>query len=303
MINQKSFLKNLTFCLFAFFAFTASAQQEKREQIVVDGIKREFVVYTPSATIAANKIPVLITLHGRLGNGQQMVGFADFRSIAYREKFIIISPDGINKSWNDGRETPAHKKGIDDVKFINQLIDYALNTYNGDPARVYVTGMSNGGFMSSRLACELSNRIAAIAIVGASMDKDMDYHPVKGIPIMYIQGTKDPLVPYNGGTMKGAGGEIYSHVDVLKLWADAAHCNDKPTITSLPDVAHDGTSVIKEEYSNPGNGIKVVGYTITNGGHTWPGGTQYLPKFMIGPLSHNLNACDVIWEFFKGYVK
>jgi len=295
-------MKYLSLFVLTFFTLTASAQpQQKKEQIIIDGISRQFVTYIPSITDISYKMPVIVSLHGRLGTGEGMMGFADFRPIAQEEKFIIVCPNGINRSWNDGRPTPAQKKEINDVKFIDQLITYILNTYHGDASRVYVTGMSNGGFMSSRLACELNSRIAAVAVVGASMDKDMAYHPNKPIPIMYIQGTKDPLVPFEGGTMKGAGGEIYGHEDILKLWADTDHCNNAPVITNLPLIVHDGTSIIKEEYNNPATGINVIGYTVTYGGHTWPGGTQYLPKFLIGTLSHNMNACQVIWDFFKGY--
>ncbi len=295
-------MKYLSLFALAFFTLTASAQpQQKKEQIIIDGISRQFVTYIPSITDTSYKMPVVVSLHGRLGTGEGMMGFADFRTIAQLEKFIIVCPSGINRSWNDGRPTPAQKKEINDVKFIDQLITYILNTYHGDASRVYVTGMSNGGFMSSRLACELNSRIAAIAVVGASMDKNMAYHPNKPIPIMYIQGTNDPLVPFEGGTMKGAGGEIYGHEDILKLWAATDHCDNTPVITHLPLIVHDGTSIIKEEYNNPATGVKVIGYTVTNGGHTWPGGTQYLPKFLIGSISHNMNACQVIWEFFKGY--
>ncbi|HEY4327874.1 MAG TPA: hypothetical protein VGN20_28080 [Mucilaginibacter sp.] len=294
-------MKVLILFALALFALTVSAQpQQKTAQITVDGIKRQFIIYIPSLTKATDELPVVISLHGRLGTGKGMMDFADFRPLAEKEKFIIVCPDGIDKSWNDGRPTPAQKKGINDIKFIDQLITYIINTYHGDAGMVYVTGMSNGGFMSSRIACELSNKIAAVAIVAASMDKNMDYHPQRSIPIMYIQGTRDPLVPYNGGTMKGAGGEIYSHDAVLKLWADADLCDNKPVITNLPDAANDGTTIIKEEYTNPANGKKVIGYTITNGGHTWPGGAQYLPKFLIGTVSHNINACQMIWDFFKG---
>jgi polyhydroxybutyrate depolymerase len=295
-------MKYLPLFALTFFTLMASAQpQQKKEQIIIDGISRLFVTYIPSITDAGYKMPIIVSLHGRLGTGEGMMGFADFRSLAQQEKFIIVCPSGINRSWNDGRPTPAQKKEINDVKFIDQLITYILNTYHGDASRVYVTGMSNGGFMSSRLACELNSRIAAIAVVGASMDKNVDYHPNKPIPIMYIQGTKDPLVPFEGGAMKGAGGEIYGHEDILKRWADTDHCDNTPVITNLPLIVHDGTSIIKEEYSNPVTGVKVIGYTVTNGGHTWPGGTQYLPKFLIGTLSHNMNTCQVIWEFFKGY--
>ncbi len=293
-------MKILSFYFLLFVTLTVSAQSQRNEQITVDGIQRQFVTYIPQTNNTDN-LPVIISLHGRLGTGERMMDFADFRTIAAREKFIIVCPNGIDKSWNDGRETPAHKKGINDVKFIDQLISYIISTYHADAQRVYVTGMSNGGFMTSRLACELNNRIAAIAVVGASMDKGMDYQLNKPIPVMYIQGTKDPLVPYAGGTMKGAGGEIYGHTDMLKLWAEADGCNGNPVITNLPNTVQDGTGVIKEEYVNPATGIKVVGYTITGGGHSWPDGTQYLPKFLVGTVSHNLNACEVIWEFFKVY--
>ena len=294
-------MKYIALSFFLFNVLFAAAQQQKTEHLTVDSISRRFEIYIPSAS-NTDKLPVLISLHGRLGTGRGMMGFAEFRSIAYREKFIIVCPDGVSKSWNDGRPTRAQKKGINDVKFIDKLITYTLKTYNGDSSRVYVTGMSNGGFMASRVACELSNRIAAIAVVGASMDKNVSYHQNKAVPVMYIQGTKDPLVPYEGGAVKSSsGGDVYGHSEVLKLWAGVDHCDNSPVITNVPDNKGDGTSIIKEEYTNPSNSVKVVGYTITNGGHTWPGGTQYLPKFLIGPVSHNLNACEVIWDFFKGY--
>jgi len=241
-------VKYISLFALTFFTLTASAQpQQKKEQIIVDGISRQFVTYIPSITDTGYKMPVIVSLHGGLGTGEGMMGFADFRTIAQQEKFIIVCPSGINRSWNDGRPTRAQKKEINDVKFIDQLIAYIVNTYHIDAGRVYVTGMSNGGFMSSRLACEVNSRIAAIAVVGASMDKNVTYHPNKPIPIMYIQGTKDPLVPFEGGAMKGAGGEIYGHEDILKLWADTDHCDNTPVITNLPLIVHDGTSIIKEE--------------------------------------------------------
>ncbi len=290
-----------TFLLFLFTAICVQVSaQQKNESIIVDGLKREFVTYIPQGIKFSDKSPVIISLHGRLGTASGQMRFADFRPIADKERFIIVCPQGIDRSWNDGRGTPAFKKGINDVKFIDELITYILKTYNGDSTKVYVTGMSNGGFMSSRLACELNKRIAAIAVVGASMDKDETYQPAKPMPVMYIQGTEDPLVPFAGGEMKkGAGGSIYGHEAVLKKWASVDGCDNNPAVTTLPIIVNDGMSVIREVYSNPSNNLKVIGYTIVNGGHTWPGGSQYMPKFVIGPVTKNLNACDVIWEFFK----
>jgi len=286
-----------------FTAGIATAQgRQERGEIMVDSLKRSFVVYVPAINNATQKLPVLISLHGRFGTGEQMLRFADFRQLADKEKFIIVCPDGIDRSWNAGLNTPAHKKGVNDVKFINQLITYALDTYHGDAKRVYVTGMSNGGFLASRLACEMPDRIAAIAAVGASMDKNMNYLPTKPVPVMYIQGTEDPLVPFDGiAKRRSAPRLIYGHDEILKLWRDSDACDERPAITNLPDNAGDGTSIVKAEYTNTKTGVKVVGYTVTNAGHTWPGGTQYLPKTMIGSVSHNMNACEVIWDFFKNY--
>jgi polyhydroxybutyrate depolymerase len=275
---------------------------QQKSSLVVDNITRTFIIYTPSAAAPAQKLPILISLHGRMGTGEQMIGFADFRPLADKEKFIIVSPDGVDRSWNAGGNTPANRKGINDVSFIDQLIIYVVKTYNGDAQRVYVTGMSNGGFLSSRLACQLNNRIAAVAVVAASMGKNMGFQPEKPMPVIYIQGTKDPLVPFDGGIMsRGSKMEIYGHEEILKLWVDADHCSDIPVITNLPVVENDGTSVTKEEYTNAETGVKVIGYTINNGGHAWPDERQYLPKAIVGKMSHNLEACKLIWQFFKGY--
>ena len=295
-------MKNFLLCLTIFFTLTVSAQpQQQRGQITVDGINRTFVTYIPSLINNQGKVPVIISLHGRLSTGEAMMRFADFRPIAEREKFIIVCPDGIDKSWNDGRPTPANKKGINHVKFIDQLITYIINTYHGDDTRVYIAGMSNGGFMASRLACELNKRIAAVAVVAASMARDVSYQPKLPMPVMYIQGTADPLVPFEGGAMKGAGGEIYSHQEILQNWVKADSCSSTPVTAGLPDIAHDGTTIIKEEYSPRAGAGLVIGYNVINGGHCWPGAGQYLPKFLIGRASGNLNACQVIWDFFKSF--
>jgi len=297
---QKKIMKAFLLLAFTTVCIQVSAQQ-KKETITVDGLKRDFITYIPAGVNGMEKLPVVVSLHGRLGTALGQMRFANFRPIADKEHFIIVCPQGIDRSWNDGRGTPANAKGINDVKFIDELITYVLKTYNGDSTRVYVTGMSNGGFMTSRLACELNKRIAAIAVVGASMGKDIGFEPVKPMPAMYIQGTSDPLVPFAGGMMKaGAEGNIYGHQEILQKWASVDGCNTNPAVTKISVTVNDDTSVIEEVYSNPSNNIKVIGYTIVNGGHTWPGGSQYMPKFVIGSVTKNLNACEVIWEFFKG---
>ena len=290
-------MKKVLFAVISLFLTLVCAAQQRDEYITVNDIRRHFVSYVPASK--TDNPAVIISLHGRLSNGKGMMRFADFRPIADKEGFIIICPDGINKSWNDGRNTPAYKQGINDVKFINELIDYAVNIYHADAKRVYVTGMSNGGFMASRLACELPGRIAAIAVVAASMDTNAGYLPCKPLPVMYIQGNEDPVVPFSGGAMKNGKGTIYGHEQVLQVWAAADQCALQPASTNLNAAVNDGTGVTRETYSSPSGKVKVTGYIITGGGHTWPGGSQYLPEFLVGIASKNLDACKVIWEFFK----
>jgi len=185
-------MKTLTFLsLIVLFISTGVSAQQKNESLIVDRMRREFITYLPNGV--GNKAPVIISLHGRLGTAARQMTFADFKPIADRDKVIIVSPQGVERSWNDGRGTPANSRGVDDVKFIDELITYIIDTYHADSSKIYVTGMSNGGFMASRLACELNKRIAAVAVVAASMDRDMGYQPTQSMPVMYIQGTKDPL--------------------------------------------------------------------------------------------------------------
>jgi polyhydroxybutyrate depolymerase len=268
---------------------------QKRESMQVDNIKRAFVSYVPVGAAATGKMPLIISLHGGFATPNGQFHLADFRPIADKEHILVVCPAS-KHFWHDGRDK---KDGIDDVKFIDQLITYMIDTYHADPKRVYVAGISNGGFMTSRLACQLNKRIAAIAVVAASMDEGEGYAPVRPMPVIYMHGTKDPVFSDKGG--KAFGRAIYSQEQVLKVWADLDKCAPKPVVTNLPDTAHDGTSIIKEEYSNPTTGIKVVGYTIVNGGHTWPGGWQYLPEFIVGKTTKNLNACQEMWQFFKQY--
>ena len=271
-----------------------------RETIKAGSLVREYLIYIPEQLSQGRLLPVIISLHGTLGSAEQMMNFADFRPLAEREQFFIICPEGITQTWNDGRQTKAHLAGIDDVAFIDELITHLINTYPIDMTRVYITGMSNGGFMASRLACEIPGRIAAIAAVAATLDRNAGILPVKPLPVLYIHGTRDPMVPYTGGPTKAAGGNTYSHEEVVKLWTELDGCTELE-VTEIADLANDGTSIIKKQYSNPGNKLRVISYTVKGGGHTWPSGPQYASKYFVGLVSHNLNGCAAIWDFFKDF--
>jgi polyhydroxybutyrate depolymerase len=282
------------------------AAEQKTINLTIDGTVRSFIIYLPIGYNNAGKMPMIFALHGGSGTPDAMFQLADFRPIADRDKVIIVCPAGIQTSWNDGRPTAANIAGINDVSFISQLCSYMITNYAADATRIYATGMSNGGFMSSRLACELSDKIAAIASVAASMEQNTVAANCntngRAVPAIYIQGTIDPLVPFVGGTMTaGSGGTILSHAQAIAKWVSINNCVTPVVTTDLPDIANDGTTIKQRIYAGGNNGSEVVSYVVANGGHTWPQGFQYLSEAIIGKTSQDMNACEVIWQFFKRF--
>jgi polyhydroxybutyrate depolymerase len=273
--------------------------------LTIDGNARSFVLFLPTGYNNAGKMPLIFVLHGGSGTPSGMIDLADFRTIANRDKVVLVYPAGIQTSWNDGRPTNANTLGINDVSFFNQLCTYLTTNYAIDTTKIYATGISNGGFMSARLGCELSTKIAAFASVAASMEQNTVYancNPSNAVPAIFIQGTLDGLVPFLGGTVVGpAGGTAVSHAQAIAKWISVNNCSTTPVVTNLPDIANDGTTITERKYTNAATGVEVVSYVVSGGGHTWPQGQQYLSENIIGKTSQDMNACETIWQFFKKY--
>jgi polyhydroxybutyrate depolymerase len=200
-------------------------------------------------------------------------------------------PGGTGNTWNVSFQGGAD---TDDTGFISALIDRLHIDYDIDLTRVYSTGMSNGGYMSYKLACE-TNRIAAIASVTGSMvpSELANCSPIRATPIMQIHGTTDPVVPYEGAVWTTG---IESLVD---WWVAHNGCMDGPAITDVPDInTDDGCTAELYEYTSCDDGTKVEFYKITNGGHTWPEG---LVETGAGNTNRDFNASAIIWEFFSQY--
>ena len=281
--------------------------EQKTINITFDGVARNFIVYLPSGYNNSGKMPLIFAIHGGSGTPEGMINIANFKTIADRDKVVLVYPEGVQKNWNDGRPTAPNQLGINDVVFFNQMCDYMINNYSVDEKKIYATGISNGGFMSTRLGCELSNRIAAIAVNAATIEATTiapNCKPNRPVPALYIHGTTDPLVPFLGGQITAggtAGGTILSHFQAIDKWVTINGCNPTPTVTDLPDIANDGTTIKQRVYSGGANGSEVVSYVVLNGGHTWPQGYQYLNEAIIGKTSQDMNACEVIWTFFKRF--
>ena len=312
-MKQTIFILTILFTLFSCNKDDSSStpavkpSEQKTVNLTVDGNARSFIVYLPTGYNNAGKMPMIFAIHGGSGTPEGMINIANFKTIADRDKVVLVYPAGIQNNWNDGRPTTPNQLGINDVNFFNQMCDYMITNNSVDGTKIYATGISNGGFMSSRLGCELSNRIAAIAVDAATIEATTiatSCNPGRPVPAIYIHGTTDPLVPFTGGQMTAggtAGGTILSHFQAIDKWIAINGCNSTPTITDLPDIANDGTTIKQRVYSGGTNGSEVVSYVVLNGGHTWPQGYQYLNEAIIGKTSQDMNACEVIWTFFKRF--
>lgn len=288
----------------------------QRASFVFDNLKRTFKIYLPANYLKSSSLPLVIALHGRGGNGESMILLTrkGFNKLADKGGFIVVYPDGIDLNWNDGRmdeesNDRAHRENIDDVGFISALIDSMITSYNIDPKRVYVTGISNGAIMSYRLACELTYKITAIAPVDGSIPISFfpECSPSRHISVLAINNTNDPLVPYDGGDIYGSIrrvnlGKVLSVNESIMFWVNWNSCSVYPVITDEPDRdPKDGTRVKSMHYSNGLDGTEVILYSVEGGGHTWPGGFQYLPVWIIGKTSRDIDANEIIWSFFNNH--
>lgn len=276
------------------------------ETIQVDGRTREYLQYLPEDWEHQLDLPVLFVLHGgNVGTPENTMNGIDFRDLADQDKFILIYPAGVDKNWNDGRPTDANLQGVDDVNFFRELIAKLVSKYSVDTNAIFATGISNGGFMSSRLGCELSDKIAAIAVVAATMEENTVYAncaPANNVSAIYIHGTADQIVPISGGEMtEGDGGFVVSHQQAVSKWVQINQTETTPVITDLPNTTDDGTTITSYQYLSGNNGTDVVGYIIENGGHTWPQSSGLQLAFIVGLTSRDMNANQVIWDFFKDH--
>ena len=283
-------LLTLLICL-PLFTF---CQQTINASITHDGLQRDYILYVPASYSAATSVPLVFNFHGYASNAYEQMWYGDFRSIADTAGFIIVHPEGTldntgTTHWNVGTGIST----VDDIGFTSALIDSISAEYSINLSRVYSTGMSNGGFMSFQLACELSDRIAAVASVTGSMITGWfsSCSPNHQMPVMQIHGTLDPTVSYNASSI------TESIPDIMNYWANFNNCNSTPIITSVPDInTTDGCTAEHQIWENGTNGATVELYKIIDGEHSWPGAV-----FPNGTTNQDINAAEKIWEFFNKY--
>lgn len=308
-----SMYKYFLFLIFIFFNLQniQAAPKTEKVRLIHGDYERSYEFYVPLNFNPVHVYPLVFVLHGGGGKAKGIIRGTRgrFNTLADSDGFIVIYPNGVGKSWNDGaRDTSgvARKLNIDDVGFIEKVIEDMDSRMNIDQNNIFVCGISNGGFMAQRLAFELSDKIKGIGVVAANLSvvlsqKKFPKNPASAI---FINGTEDPLVPYRGGSvtvLRQKRGEILSVAQTINIWKEINQCSQIDKKVNLPDInKKDECTAEKTVYENPANSNqKVIEIKIQGGGHTWPGTRQYLPKGLVGNTNRDFNGCDEIWSFFK----
>lgn len=257
-----------------------------------DGRSRTAQVHVPDSYDAATRTMLVFNFHGFTSNGAQQRDYSRMAAKSDERGFIAVHPDGFESSWNAGTCCGAARdQGVDDVGYVMALLDALEETYCIDERRIFSTGMSNGGFLSYRLACERSDRFAAIAsVTGVLGLEPTACDPGRPIPVLHIHGTSDNLVLYEGGTTFV--GTFASVTDSVARFRAIDGCPDSSTETFASG------DVRCERWGPCAEGSEVVLCTVTDGGHTWPGAD---PIPFLGNTTTNLDATEHLLDFFEAH--
>lgn len=278
-------------------AQTETLTHEERE--------RTYTVHVPASYTGATPVALVIGLHGGGGSAENFAQTSRLSAAADEHGFIVVYPNGVSSGWNDGRRAIlqlATRLNIDDVGFLTALIDALEARYNID--RVYMVGISNGGMMTLRFACERAERLAGLMTVVANMPDTVyeSCHPSQPVPALMIFGEADPIIPYAGGAIgqgsrRGDIGVVVSAAQTLAAWMNANECAGAGDETALPDLVDDETRVY---LTTPENcAAPVAFYRVENGGHGYPG--DNLPRLrqaLTGILTQDIDATELFVEFF-----
>jgi len=262
--------------------------------MVVAGKEREYLLYVPPSYDPAKPTPLVISLHGAGLWGAAQERISQWDRVSDREGFLVVYPSGAGGSgvrvWHDDSGATG------DVRFIAALIDTLEAQYTIDPTRIYANGLSNGGGMSFVLSCTLSDRIAAVGLVGAALTMPWQWcRDRHSVPAIWFHGTADSAAPYRGGTSWVALTRPFPSIpQFVANWARRNRCGE-PAVDSA--VARD---ITRSTYTACADDATVVLYTIRGGGHTWPGGGP-LPDAWVGPTNREIDASSLMWSFFSAH--
>ncbi len=285
----------------------------KNQTIDVSGTSRNYHMYLPENVTNA---PIVILLHGNRSNKDEIMGFTNVKApykvwenIALQENVILIVPDGTNGSsdhrgWNDCRNDANGNPDANDVLFIDKLIDFVLNEHQADASKVFAVGTSNGGHMAMRLAQEIPDKLTAFAAIVASNPVNSQCtNATLPISALFMNGTEDPINPYDGGEMASNRGEVFSGQETIDYWVNRNQTDTTPTVTDLADTdTSDNSTVKKHLYINGANNTEVVFYEVIGGGHTEPSISERYSnvfKAIVKEQNGDIEMATEVWNFFK----
>lgn len=285
------------------FQATPNPTTESTHTLSYDGLERTYILHVPTTYDRNRAAPLVLDFHGGAGNANNQMRNSKFGELADEKGFIVVYPNGTGRledkilTWNGGTCCGyAVTNQIDDVGFIRALIAELQSQYNIDPKRIYATGLSNGGIMSYRLACEGSDIFAAIAPVAGTQDY-VQCNPSEPVSVIHFHGTDDTHLPYGGGRGDDSiAGVVFTSVEEsINFWLDTNQCATTPQSETFSDIQHD-------TYSDCANGTAVELYTIVDGKHAWPGSDG--PAWPGGDQpTQTISATELIWEFFAAHPK
>jgi polyhydroxybutyrate depolymerase len=266
----------------------------ENETIVSSGIERAFYLYVPPGYDGAKPAPLVISMHGAGMRAVAHMHTSQWNRVADRHGFIVVYPSAIKGSgplvWDFGRERGASA----DVPFIADLIERISASHNIDRTRIYANGLSNGGGMSFALSCTMSDRIAAVGLVGTAFTVPWEWcTDDRPVAMIAFHGTGDTSTPYHGGrTWVAPRGRAFPSIPAyVAHWARRNRCGVEQAEARV------AADVTRRSYTSCANGATVQFYTIERGGHTWPGGGP-LPEWFVGSTTRSIDASEVMWEFF-----
>lgn len=273
------------------------------------GWKRSYLVHVPRQYDPTRTYALVVVLHGAFSTARQMEQHSGFSTLADREGFIVVYPNGIGlfgwfQHWNSGHCCGrARRDNIDDVAFVATALEQVSQTLTVDRRRVYMVGNSNGGMLTYRFAAERSGLVAAIAAVSATVggqpgDGDPAWRippPQLPVPVLALHGRTDEVVAYAGGLGKRRPGKRsdVSVAESVGLWVDRNGCDAEPVAERLRQ-----GRVLRQTWSGGTCRAEVVLYTLEQWGHVWPG-RHFTRKLEPGDTLLNFDAAAVVWEFFR----
>ncbi len=268
------FAKYISVALLVTTAACSAASSAPRS--TTNSPQRTFVTHLPNNRPPTQPVPLVLVFHGYGGQGKDLAKSSGLNQIADRENFIVVYPDGLNKRWSVG--------GTEDVAFTNSLIQQFQQRYKIDSRRIYATGISNGGFLVQRLACESSNQITAFASVVATLPHGLQSQCRSNRPVsmLMINGTDDRKVPWKGGSL--AYGQILSVPSSIDFWRQRSQCPSSAKVRSL------NSRVQIDQYTNCKNDSEIELVTLKGAGHVYPRGG--------GGVNSLIDASSEIWKFF-----